>query len=144
LVGVAVGFVGWFRPVPQDNPPPKPMYTAQQVADAKAGLCATFGQVDRALVVAANLTGSSDPTVILAVATSTRQVLDVGNRYLLTKLAEEPAAPPDLANAIRRQADAYHKLLIGYLDGLHYGDSELQPAADASVDAANTIKRLCK
>jgi hypothetical protein len=39
LIGVAVGFVGWFRPAPHhDQPPspPKPSYTDQQVATAKA------------------------------------------------------------------------------------------------------------
>jgi ABC-type transporter Mla subunit MlaD len=128
----------------EHEPPAAPTYTDQQVAKAKENVCAAFGQVDRALSVAADLAGSNDPTAVLAVATSTRQVLDFGNRYLLSKLSAEPATPSDLATAVRKQADAYQELLIGYLDGQHYGDSALQPAADASVDATNTIKRLCK
>jgi hypothetical protein len=145
LVGVAVGFVGWFRPTPHNNqPPPKPAYTAQQTADAKAKVCAAFGQIDRALTVAESFSGSSEQTAVLAVATSTRQVLDFGNRYLLTKLAQELATPSDLATAVRKQADAYQQLLIGYLDGLHYGDPDLQPATNASVEAENTVKGLCK
>lgn len=145
LAALAVSVVGWFHPTPHNKqPPPKATYTHQEVNSAKANVCAAFGQVDRALGVAADLVGSSDPTAVLAVATSTRQVLDFGNRYLLAKLAEEPATPSDLATALRKQADAYQKLVIGYLDGLHYGDRDIQPAADASVEAANTIKGLCK
>jgi hypothetical protein len=145
LIGVVVGFVGWFRQVPHhDQPPPKPIYSDQQVVDAKAKVCAAFEQVDRALGVAAALTGSRDSTAILAVATSTRQVLDFGNRYLMTKLAEGPATPSDLATAVRKQADAYQELLLGYLDGLQYGDHDLQPATNASAEAEDTIKRLCK
>jgi hypothetical protein len=144
VIALAVSIVGWFRPTSHNNqPPPKPAYTDQQISTAKANVCAAFGQVDKALAVAESFSGSSDQTAVLAVATSTRQVLDFGNRYLLTKLAEEPATPPDLATAVRKQADAYQKLLIGYLDGLHYGDPDLQPATNASVEAEDAVKRLC-
>jgi hypothetical protein len=145
LVALAVGLVGWFRPVPHNNqPPPKVTYTEQQIATAKANVCAAFGQMDKALAVAAAFSGGSDQTSTLAVATSTRQVLDFGNRYLLTKLSQEPATPSDLATAVQKQADAYQRLLIGYLDGLRYGDPELQPATNASVEAEDAVKRLCK
>jgi hypothetical protein len=145
LIALAVGIVGWFRPTSHNiESPPKPTYTDQQIATAKANVCAAFGQIDKALAVAGSFSGSSDQTAVLAVATSTRQVLDFGNRYLLTTLTQEPAAPADLATAVRKQADAYQKLLVGYLDGLHYGDPDLQPATNASVEAEDTVKQLCK
>jgi glutathione S-transferase len=143
VAGVAL--VGWLRPLENHKSrPASPAYTDQQVANAKANVCSAFGQVNRALGVAESLSGSNDPTAILAVATSSRQVLDFGSRYLLTKLAGEPATSSDLATAVRKQSDAYQELLIGYLDGLHYGDQDLQPAASASADATDTIQRLCK
>ncbi len=145
FIALAVGLGAWFRSTPHNNqPPPKPAYTDQQVANAKANVCAAFGQVDRALGVAESLGGSNDTTAVLAVATSTRQVLDFGGRYLSAHLNQEPATPTDLASAVRKQSDAYQKLMIGYLDGLHYGDSELQPAVSASEEATDTIRRLCK
>ena len=146
LIALAVSIVGWFRPMSHNNePPPKPTYTDQQTATAKANVCSAFGQIDKALAVAGSFSGgSSDQTAVLAVATNTRQVLDFGNRYLLAQLAQEPATPSDLATAVREQADAYQKLLIGYLDGLHYGDPDLQPATNASVEAEATLKQLCK
>jgi hypothetical protein len=145
LIALAVSIVGWFLPTSHNNEsPPKPTFTDQQTATAKANVCSAFGQIDKALAVAGSFSGSSDQTAVLAVATNTRQVLDFGNRYLLAKLAQEPATPSDLATAVRKQADAYQKLLIGYLDGLHYGDPDLQPATNASVEAEDTLKQLCK
>jgi hypothetical protein len=123
---------------------PAPTYTDQQVANAKTNVCAAFAQVDRALGVAQSFSGSSDPTAVLAVATSTRQALDFGSRYLLMKLADEPATPSDLATAIRNESDSYQQLIIGYLDGLQYSDPKMQPAITASGQATDTIRRLCK
>jgi hypothetical protein len=146
VIALAVGIVGWFRPAPHNNqPPPKPAYTQQQTASARATLCTAFGNVDHALSLAdARSTGSSDPTAQLSVATSTRQVLDAGSRYLLAKLAEEPATPAELAAAIRKQANAYQDVVIGYLDGLDYSDPGLKSAGSASNQATDTIRQLCK
>jgi hypothetical protein len=147
LVAVALAVGCWFRPLPSNracSAPPAPSYTDQQTADAKAKVCAAFGQVDRALEVAQSLGGSSDPTAILAVATSTRQVLDFGSRYLLTKLAAEPATPPELASAVRKQTDAYQEVVMRYLDGLDYSDPGLKSAGSASNEATETIRRICE
>ena len=141
-VGLAIGC--WFRPSPTTQEPSKPTYTDQQVADAKAKMCAAFGKVDHALDVADARRGSNDPTAVLAAATSERQALDAGSRYLVAKLADEPATPPDLATAIRNQADSYQESLIDYLDGLTNSDSEMQPTLKAADDATLTIRRLCQ
>ncbi|MGA8546295.1 MAG: hypothetical protein WB785_13685, partial [Mycobacterium sp.] len=69
---------------------------------------------------------------------------DFGSRYLSAKLAGEPATPSDVASAVRKQSNAYQELPIGYLDGLHYGDQDVQPAANASAEATATIQRVCK
>jgi hypothetical protein len=144
LVAV-VAIVGWLRPLQDHKPSASPTFTDQQVATAKATLCTAFGNVDHALDLAdARSTGSSDPTAQLAVATSTRQVLDAGSRYLMAKLAEEPATPSELATAIRKQANAYQDVVIGYLDGLNYSDPVLKSAGSASNEATDTIRRLCK
>jgi hypothetical protein len=147
LIGIAVGLVGWFRPAPhsdQSPAPHKPTYTDQQVADAKTSVCAAFAKVDHALDLAGARTGNDDPTMQLAVATSTRQVLDAGSRYLLTKLAEEPATSSDLATAVQKQANSFQELMVGYLDELTNAAPEQQPALKASDDATSTIRRLCK
>jgi hypothetical protein len=147
LVSLAVGLAGWFRSAPhndQSQVPPKPTYTDQQIADAKAHVCAAFGKVERAVDVAQALPGASDATAQLVVATSTRQVFDVGSRYLLMKLAEESATPPDLATAVRKEAYSLQEGVIGYLDGLTNSDPDMRPLVDANTQAAATIRRLCK
>jgi hypothetical protein len=147
LIGVAVGLVGWFRPAPHNDQtlvPPKPTYTDQQTADAKAHVCTAFGKVDHALDLAYARHGGNDPTARLAVATSVQLALDAGSRYLLTTLAEEPATPSELATAVRKQTSAYQKALIGFLDGLAVSDADQQPTVTASDEATSTIRRLCK
>jgi hypothetical protein len=142
--GVAI--VGWLRPLSDHKPstPTAPVYTDQQIATAKASVCAAFAKVDRALDVAGAQRGGDDPTSILAVATSVRQVLEVGSRYLSTKLTEQPATPPDLAKEVREFANSSQELVIGYLDGLTASDADLQPSRREGDETTLTIRRLCK
>jgi hypothetical protein len=142
LIGVAVGFVGWFRPTPHNNqPPPKPTYSAQQTADAKAKVCAAVGKLDRAVSVAKGLPKGPDP---LVASINVRQIFDVFSRHLLATLAEEPATPADLATAVRKQADTLAEVVIGYEDGFGTFDPELKPVVDANSAATDTTQRLCK
>jgi hypothetical protein len=142
LLGVAVGFVGWFRPVPQNNPPPpKPNYTAQQTADAKAKVCAAVGKFNRAVSVGNSLPRDSDT---LVTDLNTRQIFDVFSRLFLTTLTEQPATPADLANALRQQASALEQAVIAYQDGHGTSDPEMRPILDTSSAAADTTQRLCK
>ena len=142
---MAVGFVGWFRPVPHDNPPPpKPTYTAQQVAEAKATVCAAYSKLERAVTVANAVPDGANPNEQLAAATSMRQVFDVFSRYLSAKVAEEPATPADLAAAVHKEVNSLQEGVVGYLDGLRNPDPEMRPLVDANTEAAETIRRLCK
>jgi hypothetical protein len=147
LAALALAIGSWFRPVngvKTPSAPSAPAYTDQQVADAKAVMCAAFGQVDRALQLAYARNGGSDPNAQLAVATSTQLVLDAGSRYLSTTLTNEPATPSDLATAVRKQSDAYQTALIGFLNGIRFSDPAQQPTVSASDEATLTIRRLCK
>jgi hypothetical protein len=143
LIGIAVGFIGWFRPAPHNNQaPPKPAYTDQQTADAKAKVCAAFGSVHQAVVVTNHRDHGNDPTSILAAATSARQAFDAGSDYLLTTLTDEPATPPDLAKAVRSLATVFQQLTVSYL--AEVSDSALDPLLRAGDDATLTVQRLCK
>lgn len=142
LAGVAIGFAGWFRPVPHhDQPPPKPTYTEQQVAGAKAKVCTAVGKFNRAVSVNNALPRGSDPVVA---AVNSRQIFDVFSRHLLATLADEPATPADLATAIRELASTLGEVVIAYQDGLSNSDPEMRPILDASSAAADTIQQLCK
>jgi hypothetical protein len=144
-LGLVIGF--WVRPLPSNrasSTPPAPSYTDQPTADAKASVCTAFGSVDHALELAYARNGGSDPTAQLAVAASTQLALDAGSRYLSMTLAEEPATPPGLATAVRKQTVAYQKALIGFLNGLRVSDPAQQPTVNASDEATSTIRQLCK
>lgn len=142
LIALAVGLVGWFRPVPHNSqPPPKPTYTQQQIADAKAKVCAAFAKLDRAGGVNNALPRGSDPVVA---AVNSRQIFDVFSRYLLATLAEEPATPADLAAAVREQARTLEEVVILDEEGFSNSDPELKPVVDANSASADTIRQLCK
>jgi hypothetical protein len=129
LVALAVGVAAWFRPAKHDTqPPPNPTYTQQQIADAKAKVCAAVGKLDRAVSVGNAQPKGPDPLVA----------------SINTTLAEEPATPADLAAAVRNEANTLAEVVIGYEDGLGTFDPELKPIVDANSAAADTVRQLCK
>lgn len=146
VIALAVSIVGWFRPTSHSNePPPKPTYTDQQVAGAKTDVCTAFGQVTHGVELAdAESASSTDRTAKVAAVALTRQALDFSSRYLFAKVAEEPATPPQLASAVRQQAQAYQDLLVGYINGASSSDASQQPAQKALDGATATIRQLCK
>jgi hypothetical protein len=147
LVGVGVAVGAWIRPSPNEKPhtvAAGPSYTDQQVTGAKTKVCAAYEKVHHSLELSSARNGGSDPTATLGVATSGRQVLDAGSRYLITKLSEEQATSTELAAAIRNLANAYQELAISYLAGLTNSDTQLQSVLQAADDASSTIERLCK
>lgn len=147
LVAVALAIGCWLRPVPgaKHSPAaPAPSYTEEQTADAKANVCAAFRKLERAVDALNAEPNGGDATGQLALATSTRQVFDIGSRYLFRTLAEEPATPPDLTAAIRAEASSLQDGLMGYLDGYKNSDPEMKPFVDADTEAAKKIRQLCK
>jgi hypothetical protein len=119
--------------------PSGPTSSAQQVADAKAKVCAAFGKVLNATSINSARSGGDDPNNQLLVATAQRQVFVVGSACYWRTLAKEPATPADLAGAINRLADLYQ---VVTLDGLV--DDYNNPARDAANATGETIQSLCK
>lgn len=142
LVTLGVAIVGWFRPVPVKPAPPSPTYTSQQVADAKAKVCAAYEKVHSAVGVSMGRDLGSEPTSQLAVATSARQALLAGSEYLTTTLSEAPATAPDLATAIRKLASLFQQYTVDYLNGRT--NAEMESALRAGDETTLTIESLCK
>lgn len=145
VVAIGLAISAWFRPLPDNKPPatpPAPTFSEQQVVDSKAAVCAAFKKVHQAIIVTNHRDRSNDPTAVLAVATSARQAALAGSGYLSTKLTEQPAAPSDLAAAIRTLANLFQELTVDYLAEL--SDSELDPLLRASDEATMKIEGLCK
>lgn len=139
-VGIAIG--AWFRPLPKNEPPAAPTYSSQQVADAKAKVCAAYRVVRKALAATGSRDGGTDPTATLAVATSSRQALAVGSQYLSSKLDEAPATAVDLANAVHKLAGLYREIAINYL--AEVDEADIEPLRRAAEQPSLDIDRLCQ
>jgi hypothetical protein len=140
LVAVGAAIVAWLRPIPQAPAatPPKPTYTAQQVADAKSKVCGAYEKTHRAVDANATRNTGEDPTAQLAVKVNMRQIYVVSSAYLFTTLADEPATPPDLAAYTRKLAHLLQDLV---LDGLA---SDPATPYDAVNETSLTIEGLCR
>jgi hypothetical protein len=141
LVTLAVAIVGWFRPLPA-KPPPAPVYSSQQVADAKTKVCAEYSKVHSAIIATTSRDRGTDPTAQQIFGLSGRQALLAGSEYLRTVLSGEPATPSELASTIRKLSDLYQEATIDYLDSLP--DVEMDPTVHATDEAALKIESLCK
>jgi hypothetical protein len=141
LIAVAAAVAAWLRPIPVAKPaaPQTPAFSEQQISDARAKVCAAYAEIHHAVDVNAPRKGGDDPTAQLAVATNMRQIYIAGSAYLLTKLADEPATPIDLATATSKVAKLFQALTI---EG-----SVSDPSVEAYNDVnatAETIQSLCK
>lgn len=142
LATLGVAIVGWYRPTPANKPTAAPTYSTDQVADAKATVCAVYNDVHTAIGVSMARDGGTDPTAQLAVATSARQALVAGSEYLLTTLSEQPATAPDLAAAIRKLAILFQQYTIDYLNGRT--NSQMESSLRVGDETTATIENHCK
>jgi hypothetical protein len=139
LVAVAAAVAAWLRPMPETKSAAALTFGEQQVADAKAKVCAAYQKVRRANEANAARNGGDDPNVQLLVAVNERQIYVASSAYLLTTLGDEPATPSDLAVAVRKLADEYQVVTLNFLAS----DTSKQER-DAADQAWSSIQSLCK
>jgi hypothetical protein len=142
VVGLAIA--GWFLPRPESKSvtPSTPSYTDEEVAGAKATVCETFEKVRHSVFLNSSRETGNDHTTEVLVALDARQAFIAGGNFLLTRLDEEPATPPDLAAAVRKIGSIYQELAVDFLNEV--SEDERKPLVDAGNDAASTVKELCK
>ncbi|WP_224770299.1 hypothetical protein [Mycobacterium simulans] len=144
---MAVAIVGWFHPQLRADPspaPPAPAFTAQQIADAKANVCAANELVHEAVSINTNRQDPipGDETGRIAVAAHARLALFDGGEYLLNRIYGDPATPTDLANDVRTLANTLQQLALNSLaDAPNSTTGPLRKAVDASFAK---IDGLCK
>ena len=141
LVTLGVAIVGWFRPLPA-KPPAASTYTDQQVADAKAKVCAAYEKVHNAVNASTARDRGTDPTAQLVFAINGQQAMLAGSEYLRTTLSHQPATPNELAKTIRQLTDVFQELVVEYQNNM--SDSEEQPTVQAADATTLAIERLCK
>ena len=84
LVAVGAAVAAWLRPIPHTTSatPPAPVYSEQQVADAKAKVCAAYEKVLKTSNVNSARTAGDDPNSQLLIAINWRQVFIASSIYL--------------------------------------------------------------
>jgi hypothetical protein len=134
----------WFRVSQANNVsvPPAQKFTDSQAAESKANICAAFDKAHQAVVVARGRSGGNDPTAQLAVAEGGWVALQSASDYLRLQLAENPAAPAELVDTVRKLAGVFQELSIDYLANV--SDAELQPRLRDSDATTSNVERLCK
>jgi hypothetical protein len=141
LLAVGAAVAAWLRPIPHNTSatPPAPVYSEQQVADAKSNVCTAYAKVKKASNMNANRNGGDDPNGQLLVAVNGRQVYIASSEYLLTTLGNEPATPAELAEAARKLANLFQVIAM---DGLASDPST--PTHDAVTQTGIALEGLCK
>ncbi|HET9876646.1 MAG TPA: hypothetical protein VFQ37_12920 [Mycobacterium sp.] len=119
-----------------------PHYSDEQVAEAKANVCAAYHKVHQGVLVNTGRTIGDDPASIFAVAANARLALFDGGEYLSTKLSQEPAAPSDLSDAVRALVGAYQQLTIDYL--AEVPEAEAQASLGSVDTASDTVFQMCQ
>jgi hypothetical protein len=144
LAAVGLAIAGWFLPRPESRSvtPSTSSYTAEEVADAQKAMCETFWKARDSVVRNSSRDTNNDPTTELIVALNARQAFIASGNFLLTKLAEQPATPPELATAVRKLGSVYQELAVDYLNEVSEEGRSL--IADAGDNAASTIRGFCK
>jgi hypothetical protein len=141
LVTLAVAIVGWFRPLPA-KPPPAPVYSSQQIADAKAKVCAVHEKVHSAIKASSSRDRGTDPTAQLAFAVNGQQALLAGSEYLRTTLSEQPATPTELGTTVRQLTGLFEELIVDYQNSV--SEPEMEPTVHATDEATLKVESLCK
>jgi hypothetical protein len=140
--GIAIG--AWFRPPPDSKAPSAPpalTYTDLQVGEAKASVCTAYQKVHHAVLLASGTKYGDDQVAKEVVAEGVWLAFDNGSLYLSTILADEPATPSDLVQAVRKLAKLYQLLALDYMTEADH--SELDSALRTGDEVTHTIERLC-
>ena len=108
-LGLIVGIAAWFRAAPA-NVGERPVYSEQQVADAKTAVCDAYGKGIQALQVAG--AKKPDPADWLPVAVNTRLAETAMGGFLINVLDANPATPPQLEELTRQLALNYQEMAV--------------------------------
>lgn len=141
LAVIAAGIAVWAvvsRPTGSEHAAP----SAQQTADAKTRACTAFTTVHAAVALQTHTDLGPDPVAVQTVAGVSRLAMSSGATYLLANL--DPAAPADLAAAVRTFADDLSAISMYGQAGIGAGEPA-QAARLRDGEAVSTkIADLCK
>lgn len=139
LAVAALGFAvaAWVRSAPEAAP----VYSEQQVADAKKAVCDAFAQVDRALT-ASSLGGGADSPNGVVIGINVRAALTASAQYLSTKVNEHPATPSDIAELLKSASNTYQEMAISQFG--RASDARLDEIAEVGNPRITALEHKCQ
>ena len=141
LLGLIAGAAAWLRPLPAAESS-APVYSEQQVADAKKAVCEAYGEVKQALTASSSKDGDDNPAANLAIAVNVRLALYAGSDYLLTVLQAHPATADGLRRPAEEIAAVYQRVTVKQIGEVPRPDLD-HFADQAKADAAQ-IEAACQ
>ncbi|WP_319435892.1 hypothetical protein [Mycobacterium sp. RTGN5] len=144
VIAVAVAIGAWFRPAPKPETPAAKTYSEQEVADAKQKICDAFETVQSTLEASSNQ-APPDPNDVMqkfVLSVNGRLASHAGGEYLYRQIAENPAAPAELAAAAGELASAYERATLAQI--AQSDKSKLDPIYKSADAAASRITETCK
>ena len=140
-LGLIVGVAAWVRAAPA-NVATNPVYSEQQVGDAKTAVCEAYAKGWRSLQVAGNQKRPDNPADTLpAVAVNGRVAeVAVGN-YLINSADANPSAPTDLKTLMRQLGKAYQDIVLTQLAGGSRAD--VTPIGEGADQVRAKIEEIC-
>jgi hypothetical protein len=143
VIAIGVGIWAIARPPGgPSGPPGEPAVNAQQSDDAKAGVCAAFDMVRKAVSTQTNIDMGPDPVAREAVAANARLATLGGGEYLLSRL--NPATPRELADAVRSFANNLQDIGINQLVGAPNTDPTVADLLNEAQATSTKITDMCK
>jgi hypothetical protein len=115
---------------------------AQQSDAAKMRVCGAVEMVRKAVSVQTNLDSGPDPVAKEAVAANARLATLGGGDYLLSRL--DPAAPSELADAVRALANNFQDIGMNQLVGVPSTDPGVASLLGDAQAASDRIAAMCK
>jgi len=136
LLGLGLGAAAWFRAAPADVG--TPVYTEQQVSEAKEAVCSAYARGVKAFQIAGSRKVDNHSET-LAIAVNTRLAEVAVSNYFINTANTYPAVPYELRQLIERLAQSYQEIA---LTQLAESSDYKQLGLDAD-EAISKIEQIC-
>jgi hypothetical protein len=140
LLGLIAGVAGCGRPVASSEAA-KPVYSDQQVVDAKKAVCEAYARGMQALRTSGGKK-VENPADKLPIAVNTRLAEVAMSNFLINTLMDNPATEPELRDSAKTLAQTYQEMaLIQLADG---STSDYETQARITDDLVPKINQICQ
>jgi hypothetical protein len=140
LVGLSTGMAACARPATSGDAA-KPVYSDQQVAEAKKAVCEAYAKGMRTVRSVAGRKAESEADKLPVITVSAAGELAAA-QYFLNTLSLYPAAPSEIQQSLRRLAQQYQEVALVQL--ANGAPSEYQANGEAIDTAVAELDKSCQ